>query len=73
MSCREGRGDFLQKYLTTLVLVAAKHVLCAIKRTNDLTPFSSIILTLFGGGGGGGGGGRKVPVPISTFENFLDI
>ena len=21
----------------------------------------------------GGGGGRKVPVPISTFENFLDI
>ena len=22
---------------------------------------------------GGGGGGRKVPAPISTFENFLDI
>ena len=23
--------------------------------------------------GGGGGRGRKVPAPISTFENFLDI
>ena len=22
---------------------------------------------------GGGGGGRKVPAPISTFENSLDI
>ena len=21
----------------------------------------------------GGGGGRKLPLPISTFENFLDI
>ena len=25
------------------------------------------------GGWEGGGGGRKVPAPISTFENFLDI
>ena len=26
-----------------------------------------------GGGGWGGGDGRKVSVPISTFENSLDI
>ena len=33
--------------------------------------FWGVALTLFGLGGGGGG--RKVPAPISTFENFLDI
>ena len=36
-----------------------------------------VFLTLFRlgwvGGVGGGGGGLKVPAPISTFENFLDI
>ena len=32
--------------------------------------FFFISLTLFNLGGEGGGG---VPVPISTFENFLDI
>ena len=33
----------------------------------------SLNLFHLGGGGRGGGGGRKVPAPISTFENFFDI
>ena len=35
--------------------------------------YSYLTLLDLGGGEGGGGGGRKVPGPISAFENFLDI
>ena len=38
---------------------------------NTTTLSFKLRLTLFGLGGGGGREGRKVPSPISTFENFL--